>query len=381
MKRGMGLLLCLLAVLCVAWQPAPAQAQNKDDIVIGMLLAMSGQGISYGKWMSQGALLAAEEINQAGGIDGRKVRIEIGDHKSGEAKAGTSEMSRLVNVYHTPAVLSSFSAPTLAAQAIAVERDVVLINGGGWSPKLINKKYLWNTRLTGDATAKAILKVSGEDGAKKICMIYRNDPSGIDTANSARDYWKEQGGQVLCEEKYDLEATNFSAQMAKIRLSRPDALITFGYSKTNGIIIKQARDFGVTVPIYGIDFIPDQLEIAGKAIEGYKYAVDQFDPNSTLPETQKYVKAYRARYSEEPEFFGANYYEATYVLADCMKALVKKGKPITGGNIDAEIRKIRSFPSVYGGKMTLNLDGTVKKPMAIFQIRDGQPQLVKHLTD
>ena len=269
----------------------------------------------------------------------------------------------------------------LAAQAIAVERDVVLINGGGWSPKLINKKYLWNTRLTGDATAKAILKVTWDDGARKICMIYRNDPSGIDTANSARDYWKGKGGQTLCEEKYDLEATNFSAQMAKIRLSRPDALITFGYSKNNGIIIKQARDFGVTVPLYGIDFIPDQLEIAGKAMNGYKYSVDQFDVNSTLPETAKFVKAYRDFFKEEPEFYGANYYEATYVLADCMKALAKEGKPITGGNIDAKIREIRSFPSVYGGKMTLNLDGTVKKPMAIFQIRDGAPHLVNRVED
>lgn len=376
MKRGMGLLVCLLATVILAWQPAPAQAKDQGDIVIGMLLAMSGQGISYGKWMSQGALLAAEEINKAGGIDGRKIRIEIGDHKSGQAKAGTEEMSRLVNVYHTPAVLSSFSAPTLAAQAIAVERDVVIINGGGWSPKLINKKYLWNTRLTGDATAKAILKVAYDDGARKICMIYRNDPSGIDTADSARAYWKSKGGKVLCEEKYDLAATNFSAQMAKIRLSRPDALITFGYSKTNGIIIKQARDFGVSVPLYGIEYLPENAEVAGKAIEGYKFAVDQFDVNSKVPETAKFVKAYRAKYHEDPEFYGANYYEATYLLADCMKALAKEGKPITGSNIDAKIRQIRTFPSVYGGKMTLNLDGTVKKPIAVFEIRNAQKHLI-----
>jgi len=365
-------------MLVFAWQPAPAHAQKKDDIVIGMLLAMSGQGISYGKWMSQGALLAAEEINKAGGIDGRMIRVEIGDHKSGDAKAGASEMLRLVNVYHVPAVLTSFSAPTLAAHAIAVERGVVLINGGGWSPKLINKKYLWNTRLTGDATAKAILQVAWDDGARKICMIYRNDPSGIDTAVAARAFWKEKGGQVLCEQKYDLEATNFSAQMAKIRLSRPDALVTFAYSKTLGIIIKQARDFGVSVPMYGIEFLPENVTVAGKAIEGYKFAVDRFDVNSTVPETQKFVNAYRAKYHEDPEFYGANYYEDMYLVADCMKALAKEGKPITGANIDAKIREIRSFPSVYGGKMTLNLDGTVKKPVAVFVVRDGKPHLLKH---
>jgi branched-chain amino acid transport system substrate-binding protein len=379
MRAKLFVILSLLALLTVAFRPGVAKA-TEDDIVIGMLLAMSGQGISYGKWMSQGALLAAEEINQAGGINGRKIRIEIGDHKSGQAKAGVSEMSRLVNLYHTPAVLSSYSAPTLAVQPIAVERNVVLINGGGWSPKLINKKQLWNTRLTGDATAKAILKVAWDDGIRKICMIYRKDPSGIDTANSAREYWTGKGGKVACEEKHDIETSNFSAQMAKIRVAQPDALVTFSYGKTLGIQIKQARDFGVKVPLYGIEFIPENVTVAGKAIEGYKFAIDEFDVNSTEPNTAKFVKAYRAKYHEDPEFYGANYYEATYIFADCMKALAREGKPITGVNIDAKIRQIRQFPSVYGGMMTLNLNGTVNKPIAVFEVRGGRRQLIARVS-
>lgn len=371
--------LSILVLIVFGLAQGPAKAA-KDDIVIGMLLAMSGQGISYGKWMSQGALLAAEEINQAGGIAGRKIKIKIGDHKSGQAKAGVSEMSRLVNIYHTPAVLSSYSAPTLAVQPIAVERNVVLINGGGWSPKLINKKQLWNTRLTGDATAKAVLKVAWEDGMRKICMIYRKDPSGIDTANSAREYWTGKGGKVACEEKHDIETSNFSAQMAKIRAARPDALVTFSYGKTLGIQIKQARDFGVRVPLYGIEFIPENAAIAGKAIEGYKFAIDEFDVNSSEPNTAKFVKAYRAKYKEDPEFYGANYYEATYILAECMKALAREGKPITGKALDAKIRQIRSFPSVYGGTMTLNLNGTVNKPIAVFEVKGGKRQLISRVS-
>jgi branched-chain amino acid transport system substrate-binding protein len=379
MKAKMLVIVSILALMSLVCTQGPAEAAQ-DDIVIGMLLAMSGQGISYGKWMSQGALLAAEEINQAGGINGRNIRIEIGDHKSGQAKAGVSEMSRLVNLYHTPAVLSSYSAPTLAVQPIAVERNVVLINGGGWSPKLINKKYLWNTRLTGDATAKAILKVAWDDGMRKICMIYRKDPSGIDTANSAREYWTGKGGKVLCEEKHDIETSNFSAQMAKIRVAQPDALVTFSYGKTLGIQIKQARDFGVKVPLYGIEFIPENVTVAGAAIEGYKFALDEFDVDSTEPNTAKFVKAYRAKYNEDPEFYGANYYEATYILAECMKVLASEGKPITGANIDAKIRQIRNFPSVYGGIMTLNLNGTVNKPIAVFVVRGGHRQLVARVS-
>ena len=121
-------------------------------------------------------------------------------------------------------------------------------------------------------------------------------------------------------------------------------------------------------------------QVAGKAIEGYKFAIDEFDVNSTEPNTAKFVNAYRAKYHEDPEFYGANYYEATYIFADCMKALAGEGKPISGVNIDAKIRQIRQFPSVYGGMMTLNLNGTVNKPIAVFEVRGGQRQLIARVS-
>jgi len=371
---------CALALTAAMSLPGGAVAADKD-IVVGMLLAMSGSGITYGKVMSQGALLAAEEINAHGGVGGRKIRIEIGDHKSGEVKAATSEVQRLVNLYSTPAILSSFSAPTVAAQAMAADLDIVLVNGGGWSPALVGKSRLWNTRLTGDATATAVLQVAWDDGARSLCMIYRQDPSGIDTAKVAGEFWKKLGGKVLCEEKYDINANNFSSQIAKVRTTRPDALAVYSYGQVHGILIKQARDFGYTGPIYGIEFLPENVTTAGKAIEGYKFALDEFDVKSKDPSTAKFVAAYQARYKEDPDFYAANYYEATYMLRDAMVALQKEGKPITGGNIDAKIRQIRTFPSVYGGTMTLQDNGTVKKPIAVFQVKNGQKTLLKRLVN
>jgi branched-chain amino acid transport system substrate-binding protein len=381
MKKIALAVLALLA-LGLAYTPArAAQDSGKDEIVIGMLLAMSGQGSSYGKWMSQGAQLAVEEINADGGVDGHKLRLEIGDHKNGQVKASTTELSRMISLYHVPAVLSSYSPPSLVAQSMAMEGNLVAINGGGWSPTLVGKQYLWNTRLTGDATAIATLKAAWADGVRKVCLIYPKQPGGIETAKSASEFWNSLGGQIVCEEKHDTDATNFSAQMAKIRLVHPDALMTFSYGKMLGIEIKQARDYGVTVPLYGIEFLPENVEVAGKAIEGYKFAIDEFNVNSDQPSTKKFVEAYRAKYHEDPEFYGANYYEATYILADSMKTLVKEGKPITGRNIDEVIRQTRTYPSVYGGTLTFNMNGTVKKPISVYEVKDGKRQLLKRISD
>ena len=381
MKSPITAIFTALALAAASLVGAASQARAAEDINIGAILAMSGSSKMIGDWMSKGALLAAEEINAAGGINGRKVHIEIGDHKGGDVKAAMNELTRMMNLYKVKAVLSSYSAPTLAAQSIAVQSDIVLINGGAWSPKLINKKYLWNTRLTGDAIGSAILRVAYEDGPRKLGMIYRNESSGIDTAIATRKVWLELGGTVVAEERYDIAATNFSSQIAKLRSVRPDALFALGIAQDQGIIVKQARDLGYNGPIYGIDFQQNNIEVAGKAMEGYKFGIDEFDVNSEVPETAKYVKAFRAKYNEEPEFYGANYYEATYIYSIVIKALLDEGKAITGANLDAKIREMKSFPSVYGGTLTFNDNGTVKKPLAIFVVKDGKRVLIKRVQD
>lgn len=381
LKRSLQGAALLTAALTIGLASPGVTARADDkELTIGMLLAMSGPGIGYGKLMSQGAILAVEQINAAGGVDGRKLKLEIGDHKGGDAKAGVSEMQRLVNVYKVPAVLSSFSAPTVAAQAIAVQSDTLLINGGGWSPALVGKQFLWNTRLTGDTTATATAQVAWDDGRRSLCLVYRQDPSGIDTAVVVRKFWEGKGGTIACEEKYDLATTNFGSQIAVVRSAKPDALMVFSYGVQNGTLIKQARDFGYAGPIYGLDFLPENATVAGKTIEGYKFAVDEFDVNSKEPVSAKFVAAYRARFHEEPDFYAANYYEATYILRDLIAALDKAGKPITGSNLDAKLREIRSFPSVYGGKLTFRDNGTCQKPIAVFEIRNGQKVLIKKLT-
>jgi branched-chain amino acid transport system substrate-binding protein len=374
-----GALLLFAALTLVAAAPSRTARADDKELTIGMLLAMTGPGITYGKVMSQGAILGVEEINAAGGINGRKLKLEIGDHKSGEAKAGVSEMQRLVNVYKVPAVLSSYSAPTVAAQAIAVQSDTLLINGGGWSPALIGKPLLWNTRLTGDTTATATAGVAWDDGARSLCLVYRQDPSGIDTAVPVRKFWEGKGGTIACEEKYELATTNFGAHIAKVRAAKPDALMIFAYGQQTGTLVKQARDYGYAGPVYGLDFLQENATVAGKAIEGYKFAVDEFDVNSKDPVSAKFVAAYRARFKEDPDFYAANYYEATYILRDLIAALDKAGKPVTGSNLDAKIRELRSFPSVYGGKITFRDNGTAQKPIAVFEIKNGQKVLVKKL--
>ena len=122
---------------------ATGAAAQGAPIKIGAILPLTGSGASYGVWMKGGAEMAAEEINAAGGIAGRKLEVIYEDHAADASKA-VNAMRRLVEVEKVPFSLTSYSAPTLAIQPIAVQNKVVIMNGGGQSDSLANKDYLYN---------------------------------------------------------------------------------------------------------------------------------------------------------------------------------------------------------------------------------------------
>ncbi len=122
-------LIVLLALLLAV--PAGRVPAAGGTLKVGMILAMTGPGAFYGQVMSRGAGLAAEQINRAGGIEGWKVELLIEDHKSGDADAAVSGGRKLMDVDKVPVILTSYSAPTLAIQPLAVEKKVLLLNGGG----------------------------------------------------------------------------------------------------------------------------------------------------------------------------------------------------------------------------------------------------------
>ncbi|MBI2555236.1 MAG: ABC transporter substrate-binding protein [Candidatus Rokubacteria bacterium] len=349
-------------------------AYGAETYKIGAILAMTGPGAYYGRVMSRGPLLAIEEINAKGGIDGMKLELVIEDHKSGQPKEGVSAINKLVNIDKVPFILTSYSAPTLAAYPIAAEHKVLMLNGGGWSPDLVGKAYLFNNRMVGSYLGQVIAEHVFRRGARKLAMIYRNDPSGITVRDHVRPFWEKLGGTVVATEVHELGATDYAAQLAKIKAARPDAVATWSYGKDLGFIVKQARDIGITVPLVGIDWTPDGQAVAGAAMEGYEYASDYLDPDSKEPWTARFIQDYKKKYGEAPDFYAANYYEGVYILAELIKEVKQKGgTPQSGDQLRQALLAKRKFASVYGGTITFNDDGTSAKPVAIFEVKGGKP--------
>lgn len=370
-----------LGALSVRAQDAQAQANDPEEFTFGAILAMSGKADWYGKVMSQGIQLAVDEINANGGIDGIPLKAVIEDHKSGVAKEGVSAMNRLINIHGAEAVLTSFSPPTLAIAPIADEKGILLLNGGGVSAALIGASdYLFHNRSLAADLGEAAASHAKELGLNKMAQIAWKSDAGESIIEAVEPMWEEAGGEVVATEFMEVGAANIDTQAAKVRASRPDWVALWLFSPDPGLAMKKVREFGVDVPVIGIEYNSDIQEIGGKYMDGYEYTSDYFTPSEEYPWSQDFAKAYEERYGEAPEFYAANYYENVYVLAEAIKrARAEGGDYWDGAKLAAAIKANPSFDSIYGGSMVYGDNGVAKKRVALFKVEDGESQFVKYI--
>jgi len=334
--------LCTLALLVLTAAGTPALAQG-TPIKIGAILPLTGSGASYGVWMKGGAEMAAEEINAAGGIAGHKLEVIYEDHAADASKA-VNAMRRLVEVEKVPFSLTSYSAPTLAIQPIAAQNKVVIMNGGGQSDNLANKDYLYNNIPVVSNEVGVIAEWLAKD--KKLTsavLIVANDEAGRNSAKTFRERYGAAGGKVLAEEQVALDATDFRAQLAKLKARGGDLLYISSYGRNVSIIADQARELGMTIPMAGTSWVLVPETFKSKGAEGMLVTKLPFDPNSA------FARKFKEKYKTDAGFFAVQYYTATKIFAKAAEEAMKKhGGALTGEGVKDAIESTRAFDTISG---------------------------------
>lgn len=364
----------------------PAFAQADKTIPVGTVLAMTGSGAYYGKVMSRSEKLAIDQINSSDALKGYKLALHIEDHKSGDARAANSAMRKLSSIDKTPVVLSSYGGITLAIQPLAAQQNVLLFNGGGTASTLIDKKNLYNTRMVASQLAPLAVQWAVEKlGAKKIATVYYTDSSGVETNEAVKKACEKLGCEVIDEEPYKLGSTDFSVPLSRVKAAAPDAIILGSWGADVGHIVKQAKERDISAGIVGLELLSNELQIAGKTMDGYTAIFDSFDPNADNPSTQAFVEVFKKAYGEVPDYYDANYYEIIKdVLAPLIQKTIEAGEdPTKIGVLNEQMEKLveqnYQFDSVYGGKLQLHKDGSVTKPVGVYQVKDGQAVPIAHV--
>ena len=347
---------------------APAAAQG-GPIKIGAILPLTGSGASYGVWMKGGAEMAAEEINAAGGIAGRKLEVIYEDHAADASKA-VNAMRRLVEVEKVPFSLTSYSAPTLAVQPIAVQNKVVLMNGGGQSDNLANKEYLYNNIPVVSNEVGVIADwLAKEKKLTSAVMIVANDEAGRNAAKTFGERFAAAGGKVLAEEQVALDGTDFRAQLAKLKARGGNLLYISSYGRNVAIIADQARELGITIPMAGTSWILVPEVMKSKGAEGILTTKLPFDPNSA------FAKKFKEKYKTDAGFFAVQYYNATQIFAKAAAEALKKG-PLTGEGVKNAIESVKAFDTV-SGKLVFQANHGAVMDIEVGALKGGKVEVEK----
>lgn len=326
--------------------------KETNEIVIGGIFPLSGGVAVYGVECKNGIDLAIEEINAAGGVNGKNI-VLISEDDEGNPDKTVNAYQKLTSKDGVKLIIGSLtSGCTQAITNRAQAQKVVQIAPAATAPAITDAgDFIFRTCYTDPFQGKVGGKFASEDlGAKTAAILYDtgNDYS-VGLTENFEAAFTAAGGTIVSKEAYTTNDKDFNAQLTKIKSANPDVIYLPDYYNVVALISKQLRAQGIDVPIIGADGWDGILGNAGdEVLNGFysnHYAVD-----STSASVQNFVKAFNAKYSKDPNAFAALGYDSVYLLKD---AILKAGSADSVAVKDA-------LASISGEYVTGNLSFDAK---------------------
>lgn len=366
--------LLALALACAPTAAPPPSAPKEPEVYkLGASFPMTGAGSTFGTFFTEGATLAIEEINAAGGVKGKKLELVIEDNKV-EPATGVAIYRKLVEVDKVPLVLITFTNVGLAQLPIADETKTVAYTAAMILPGLSQKsEWVFRSTVGADLESQAMARyVYTERGLRRIATIYQNQDAALAGAQEFKKVFEQLGGKVVAEESYDIGAVDVRPQLLKVRAANPEAIYNVGRDATMGLLLKQAAEIGFKVPQFANASmeLPDAVKAAGEALEGVVYTIGALDPETS----RDFVGRYKQRWGKDPEVWAGNHYDAIRMIA---KAIETNG--YTAEGIRKGLLAIKDFPGVTG-KTTFDGKREAVKSVIMMAFKDGKPTFVKSVS-
>jgi branched-chain amino acid transport system substrate-binding protein len=345
--------------------------KESKEIKIGAILPLAGPGAKYGENLKQGIDLAVEEINNAGGIKGSTIRIVYEDEGMGRPTEAVAAARKLINVDKIPVIIGAMgSSNSLAIAPIAEENRVILFSPASSAPKLTEAgDYIFRNTVSDIFDGQQMAQFAWNTlGVKTVAILYVNNDYGVGVRDAFKKKIEAFGGKVISVDAYEQDATDFRAQLFKVKQVKPETIYLVGYQEMI-LILRQAKELGIDAQILSTVMFedPEILAKVGDAAEGVIYTGRAYDPTSEGKEVKEFLKAFKLKYGKEPDMhFAANGYDAVKIL----EIAIERGG-YTSEGIKNALYKIKDFPGV-SGLTTFDENGDVIKPFRMRMVKDGR---------
>ena len=316
------LALGLLAVLATVPAACGEDEGEQSPYRIGVMESLTGPGETYGMVAVQAKKMALDEINAAGGINGRMLEFVVEDSKC-SAQDAINAYKKLTDVDGMKIILgTSCSGAMLGVAPLAESDGVVLFSGLASNPDIANAgDYIVRTQISDVEVGISTGNLLWADDIRTLATITEETDYAEGVRRTSVAQFEKNGGRVIAEERYASDATDYRSQLTKLFEAGPDALHIAPQSEfAAGAIVKQARELGYRGPIYGetITVGTTALNIAGDAATGLKAITAAPDPDNE--KAQEVLANFRERYQyiTLPWHLGSAY-DDVYIAAECLK--------------------------------------------------------------
>jgi branched-chain amino acid transport system substrate-binding protein len=368
----------LIASLLLAGLLNGCQPKNGggDNVRVGVFMSTTGSTANFGISSVNGIKMAADEINAAGGINGKQVELLVQDDRSDASEAATI-VTKFVTQDQVNAVIGEVaSSRSIAAAPIAQNAKIPMLTPSSTNPEVTKKgDFIFRSCFIDPYQGAAIAQFAAKTlGAKTAAiMVDRKNDYSTGLEKVITETFTRLGGKMVATQSYQEGDQDFNAQLTSLKGANPEVIFVPGYYNDVGLIAKQARDKGITVPLIGGDgWDSEQLyKIGGTALNG-SFFTNHYSPFDTAPNVVKFVNDYKARYNTTPDALAATAYDAANIMFDA----IKRSKSLSGTDIRDALAATNAFPGVTG-TVTFNQQRDAVKPIVMIEIKDGGTYAVK----
>jgi branched-chain amino acid transport system substrate-binding protein len=362
------LALVALAVSCKRQEVG--ESKERGTIKIGYFGDLSGPTFNFGQSAINGVLLAADKINQAGGINGRQLDVVIEDDQGSPERAATV-VNKLIDQDKVVALIGGgASGNSLAAAPRAQSAKIPLIAPSSTNPAVTRTgDYIFRAcfidAFHGEVMAKFAsntLKVK-----KAAIMLDFNSPYSRGLTEFFELSFTKLGGQVVSKQSYTQGDPDYKGQLNSIRAAEPDVIYVPGYYGDVAIIAKQARQLGLTQPLLGGDGwdAPELWELGGDALNG-SYISNHYSVEDPSPAIQEFVHDYKLRYGNlAPDAHAALAYDAMRFLAEA----IQQAGTTDGPKLRDALAQTKNFSGVTG-MISIDSERNAVKPAVVLKLQD-----------
>jgi len=363
-------------LLCGCNKSSPESGANSDVIPVGEYASLTGSEATFGQSSHDGTALAIDDLNAAGGVLGKKIRLLTEDDQS-QAGQPATVARKLISSDGVVAVLGEVaSSRSLEAAPICQENKIPMISPASTNPKVTEVgDYIFRVCFIDPFQGTVMANFARKSLHLQRVAILKEASSdySVGLARFFNQRFMADGGTIVGEENYSHGDKDFSAQLTAIKADNPDGIFVPGYYTEVGLIALQARQLGITVPLFGGDGWESSslVPIGGKALEGCFFST-HYSPQDTSPAVQNFVKKFQAKYHETPDAMAALGYDSAMILADAMK----RAGATDGAKVRDALAATKDFAGVTG-EITIDPNRNASKPAVILTITNGQFKYVQ----